>query len=266
MKKLLIIGGVLLVIIVAVVVIGLSKLGPIIKHAVNTYGPEMTKTEVSVSDVGISIFAGQAKLKNFFLGNPKGFKSPQAMKVGSIYVDVNEKSLTSDTVIVETVEVVRPEITYEKKSRTDNFKTILNSVKSTASKSKSSKKQSGKEGGGKKLVISNFIVKQGKVNLAVSMVPGSNITASASLPDIHLKDVGKKGGGATPEQVFKEVFAVLYKSITSPAVTASLNKELKALTSRMDKSVDEVTKKVAKEVPKQELETVTESVKGLLGK
>jgi hypothetical protein len=258
MKKLFIIGGVLLVIIVAVVVIGLSKLGPIIKHAVNTYGPEITKTEVSVSDVGISIFAGQAKLKNFFLGNPKGFKSPQAMKVGSIYVDVNEKSLTSDTVIVETVEVVRPEITYEKKSRTDNFKTILNNVQSTASKSRTSKKKSAKEGEGKKLVITNFIVKQGKVNLDMSMIPGSNITASASLPDIHLKDVGKKKGGATPEEVFNEVFAVLYKSITSPDVMASLNKELEKLGSRVDITVDEGTKKQA--------DTAAEAVKGLFGK
>lgn len=258
MKKFLIIGAVLVVIIAAVLFVGLSKLGPIIKHAVNTYGPEMTKTEVSVSDVGISIFAGQAKLKNFYLGNPKGFKSPQAMKVGSIYVDVNEKSLTSDTIIVETVEVVRPEITYEKKRGTDNFKTILNNVKSSASKSKTSKKQSGKENEGKKLVISNFIVRQGKVNLDMSTVPGSKVTASASLPDIHLKDVGKKKGGATTEEVFNEVFAVLYKSIISPDVTAALSKELEKLGPGVTVTVDEGTKKQAG--------TATEAVKGLFGK
>ena len=258
MKKLLIIGGVLLVIIVAVLVIGLSKLGPIIKHAVNTYGPEITRTEVSVSDVGISIFSGQAKLKNFFLGNPKGFKSPQAMKVGSIYVDVNEKSLTSDTIIVETVEVVRPEITYEKKHGSDNFKSILNNVKSTATKSKTSKKKSAKEEERIKLVINNFIVRQGKVNLDMSMVPGSNIAASASLPDIHLKDVGKEKGGATTEEVFNEVFAVLYKSITSPAVTAALSKELEKLGSGVNITVGEGTKKKA--------DKATEAVKGLFGK
>ena len=258
MKELLIIGGILVVIIVAVLVIGLSKLGPIIKHAVNTYGPEITKTEVSVSDVGISIFSGQAKLKNFFLGNPKGFKSPQAMKVGSIYVDVNEKSLTSDTIIVETVEVVRPEITYEKKHGTDNFKSILSNIKSNTSKSKTSKKNSAKEEESKKLVINNFIVRQGKVNLDMSMVPGSNIAASASLPDIHLKDVGKEKGGATTEEVFNEVFAALYKSITSPAVTAALSKKLEKLGSGVNITVDEGTKKQA--------DKATEAVKGLFGK
>ncbi|NIQ89369.1 MAG: hypothetical protein GWN93_10010, partial [Deltaproteobacteria bacterium] len=123
MKKWLYIGGVLVVIVVAVLVIGLSKLGPIIKTAVNTYGPKMTKTEVRVEDVGISLFAGQAKLQDFYLGNPKGFKSPQAMSVKAIYVDVDEKSITGNPIIINRIEVVAPDINYEKMSRTDNFKT-----------------------------------------------------------------------------------------------------------------------------------------------
>ena len=101
MKKLLLIGGVVVIIIVVLVVLGISKLGPIIKTAVNTYGPKITKTEVSLSDVGISIFTGETKLKGFRLGNPKGFKTPNAVSVGSIYVDVDEKSLTGDTIIID---------------------------------------------------------------------------------------------------------------------------------------------------------------------
>ena len=48
MKKLLLIGGVIIVIIIVALVIGVSKLGPIIKNAVNTYGPKLTKTDVSL--------------------------------------------------------------------------------------------------------------------------------------------------------------------------------------------------------------------------
>lgn len=232
MKKWLYIVGGLLVIVVAVVIFGLSKLGPIIKNAVNTYGPKITKTDVRLDDVGISILSGEAKLKNLYLGNPKGFKSPQAMRVKSVYVDVDEKSITGDTIIIDKVEVVGPEITYEKTGRTDNFKTILNNVKSGARASKSSKNQAAKEGEGKKLMIRNFIIKDGEVDLNMSVYGGSSLSASASLPDIHLKDVGKKKGGATPEEVFNIVFAELYKRITSPAVTTELNKQAKALASQ----------------------------------
>jgi uncharacterized protein involved in outer membrane biogenesis len=259
MKKWMYIGGALILIVVAALVIGLSKLGPIIKTAVNTYGPKITKTEVRVKDVGISLFAGEAKLKDFYLGNPKGFNSPQAMSVKAIYVDVDEKSITGNPIIIDRIEVVAPEINYEKVRRTDNFKTILNNVKKSArtSKSSTSKEKSSKDGAGKKFVIKNFIVRDGNVNMAMSAQGGPSLSASASLPDIHLKNVGEKSGGATAEEVFNTVFAALYEKIASPAVTATLNKELKTLVSRVPIE-DEATKKTVEN-------TVNETVKGLFG-
>jgi uncharacterized protein involved in outer membrane biogenesis len=259
MKKWMYIGGALILIVVAALVIGLSKLGPIIKTAVNTYGPKITKTEVRVNDVGISLFAGEAKLKDFYLGNPKGFNSPQAMSVKAVYVDVDEKSITGNPIIIDRIEVVAPEINYEKVRTTDNFKTILNNVKESArtSGSSTSKEKSSKDGAEKKLVIKNFIVRDGKVKMDMSVQAGSSLSASASLPDIHLKNVGEKSGGATAAEVFDIVFAELYHKIVSPAVTATLNKELKTLVSRVPIEDEETKKTVEK--------TVNETVKGLFG-
>ena len=71
MKKWIFIGfGAIVVIIIAVLLVGVWKLGPIIKTAVNTYGPQFTKTEVRLNDVGISILSAEVKLKDFLLGNP----------------------------------------------------------------------------------------------------------------------------------------------------------------------------------------------------
>jgi uncharacterized protein involved in outer membrane biogenesis len=256
MKKWILIGfSALVVIIVIVVVAGLSNLGPIIKNVVNTYGPRMTKTEMRLGDVAISIFSGQAKLKDFYLGNPKGFKSFYAMKVGSMYVDVDEGSLTSDTIIINKIEVVRPEITYEKMGGTDNFKTILNNVKSSTGRDKPSKKQSDKENGGKKILIRDFIIREGKVNLFIPQLIGKSI--GVSLPDIHLKDVGNVKGGASASEAFGEVFAELYKTITSPAVIDTLNQGVKTL----GMGIETVGKDA-----KKGLETATSKVKGLFGK
>ena len=255
MKKWIIISGVVIVIILILLVAGLSKLGPMIKKAVNTYGPGITKTEVHLGNVGLSLFSGEAKLEDFYLGNPKGFNSPKAMDVGSIYVDVDEGSLTADTIIINKIEVVRPEITYEKKSGTDNFKIILNNIKRSTGLDKPSQKHSEKEEGGKKILIRNFIVRDGKVNLTMSMLAGKSV--GASLPDIHLKDVGKEEGGASPAEVFREVFAELYETINSPAVTDTLNQGVKAL----GLGVEEVG-----ESAKKRLESVTDEIKGLFGK
>jgi uncharacterized protein involved in outer membrane biogenesis len=255
MKKWLLIGGAFIVIIIIVLVIGISNLGPMIKKAVNTYGPEMTKTEVRLGDVDISIFSAEAKLKDFYLGNPKGFKTPDAMKVGSIYVDVDEGSVTEETIIIKKIEVVAPEITYEKARGTDNFKTIVKNIKEAVDRGEPSKKRAEKESEGKRILIRDFTVRDGKVNLATSMLGEKSI--SAPLPDIHLKNVGKKEGGVSPAKAFEEVFAALYGKITSPAVTDTLNQGLKALGS----GVEKVSKGA-----KRELEEATDKVKGLFGK
>lgn len=254
MKKWIIAGGIIVVLVIVLLIVGVSNLGPMIKSGVNNYGPDITKTEVRLGDVDVSIFSGEAKLKDFYLGNPKGFKSSQAIRVGSIHVDVDEKSLTGDTIIIDRIEVTGPDITYEKTGTTDNFKAILDNVKRTVGKG--GKKQSpGEKDGGKKILIRNFIVKNGKVNLTMSALGGKTI--SASLPDIHLKDVGQKSGGSSPAEAFKEIFTAMYEKITSPGVTDIFNRGLKDLG---------VGVEAVAENAKKSLDEVTDKFKGLLGK
>jgi hypothetical protein len=268
MKKWIFIGcGIVIVVIIVAVVVGLSNLGPIIKTAVNTYGPGITKTEVRLGDVGISIFSGEAKLKDLFLGNPQGFTTPQAMKVGLIHVDVDEKSIAGDTIVIDRVAVIGPEISYEKKRGTDNFQTILNNVQKSAGTGKTSKQTAaGKEGEGKKIVIKDFVVKGGKVTLALSVLGNRSVTAP--LPDIHLKNIGEKKGGASPAEASKEILAALYGKITSPDVTSVFTKELKALNISPD-ALGGAAKKQLESLGKDSTKgvgAVTDKLKGLLGK
>ena len=244
---------------------GLSNLGPIIKTAVNTYGPKITKTELHVADVGISLLSAEAKIKSFFLGNPKGFKSPSAMQVGSVFVNVDEKSLTGDTIIIERVEVKKPEINYEKRGKTDNFNAILNNVKQSAASDQKKSTDSGKdEGGGKKIIINDFVVTQGRVNLMMSVMGLGDKEIGVDLPDIHLKDIGKKKGGASAAEVSKEIFAALYAKITSPAVTDALNKQLKSLGASLD-SIGKKSLKQVEEKTGKSIEDASKKVKSLLG-
>lgn len=267
MKKWLYVSGAIVIAVVVLLVVGVSNMGPIVKTAVNTYGPDITKTAVQLEDVSVSIFSGEAKLQGFVLGNPKGFKGPSAISVGSIFVNVDEGSLTGDTLIVDKIEVLRPEIRYEKIRGTDNFQTILNNVNQAVGAGGSSQETLGVKGDGKKLLIRDFIVKDGKVDLTMSVIGEQKITAS--LPDIHLKNVGQKGGGAPPAEVFNQVFAALYQEITSPQVTAALNQQLKALGTNVELLLGADAKKkldTAGQEALKELEGVTDKMKDLFGK
>jgi len=269
MKKWLIIGASAAIIVAVVIVLGLSNLGPIIKTAVNTKGPDMTRTQVALSDVEVGLFSAEATLKGLLLGNPKGFTSPQAMKVDTIHVNLDETSLTSDTIVIDSIEVVRPDITYERRGGTDNFQTILANVRQSIGSKASpeepestSGRGSAPEDKGKKLLIRNFIVKDGKVNLAMAFLGGKPI--GASLPDIHLKDIGKEEGGASAAEALKQVLAALYKEITSPSVTKVFSNGLKEVGSSLG-SIGSEAKKAGKDAVK-DLGDVGEKLKGLFGK
>lgn len=271
MKKWIFIGlGAIVVLLIVVVVVGISKLGPIVKMAVNTYGPKITNTELHVDDVGISLFSAEAQLKKFFLGNPKGFKSPSAMKVGSVYVNVDKGTITKDTIVIKKIEVVGPEITYEKRGNTDNFKALISNVQKNVPKGESAKKEPAKEGSGKQLIINDFILKKGKVNLSIEMPGGvlGDQAISADLPEIHLKDLGKKKGGSSPAEIAKEIFAALYGKIQSPMVMGALNDQLKKLGGAGIEEIGKAAKGAASiaEGATKEAGSVTDKVKGLFEK
>ncbi len=264
MKKLVLIGCALVVVVAAVVFFGLSNLGPIIKKAVNTYGPEITQTQVQLGDAGVSLFSGEVKLKHFLLGNPKGFKSPQAMKVGSIYVNVDEKSLTGNPIVIDKIEVVAPEITYERSGRDDNFNALLRNVKkrSAAEPPGGKAQKAAKEsdaGGGKKLLIRSMVIKDGRINLTAKVLAGQTVTAE--LPFIELKDVGGKKEGVSPAQAMNLILAALHKQLQSPDVTAALGKGLEEL----GVTVKGISVKGLDEKSKQQVESLKGKVKGLLG-
>lgn len=269
MKKWVFIGaGAIVVLIVIVLVVGAGNLGPMIQKAVNTYGPEITQTEVSLGDVDVSLLSAEAKLRDVFLGNPKGFTTPGAMRIGSILVNVDEKSISGDTIVIDRIEVVAPDITYEKIRNTDNFNAILNNVKKAVGADNATGKSSekGKTNAGKKLLIKDFIVRDGKVNLFMSMLGGKSL--SADLPDIHLTDIGGKRGGATPAQAVKEIFAALHAQITSPAVTDVLNDGLKGLTAGTRAAAEKARKqlKAVGEDAKGGVKAATDKLKGLFNK
>ncbi|MBN1627431.1 MAG: hypothetical protein JW944_12990 [Deltaproteobacteria bacterium] len=105
------------------------------------------------------------------------------------------------------------------------------------------------------MIISNFIVRDGKVTLVMPLLGGKTITAP--LPDIHLKDIGKEKGGASPGEAVKTALNALYQKITSPAVTDVFNKGLESL----GKTLDSVG-----ESAKEGMKSVTDKFKGLLNK
>ena len=77
MKKIIIrIFAVLILLVVVALVVVFFSLNSIVKKAVETIGPKMTRVEVKLGAADISPFSGSGKLSKLFVGNPDGYKTP----------------------------------------------------------------------------------------------------------------------------------------------------------------------------------------------
>ena len=74
---------------------------------------------------------------------------------------------------------------------------------------------------GPKVVISDFYIKGGKVNVSASLFKGKTMTTP--LPDIHLTDIGKDSGGATPAEVVDQIITAITKSSSGAASSLDLS-------------------------------------------
>ncbi len=266
MKKLWVFIVTVVVLAAVVVIFGLSNLGPLIKKAVNTQGPRITGAELSLGDVDVSLLSGQVTLQKFLLGNPLGFNSPHAVAVKSIYVDVDEKSLTGETIIIERIEVVGPDIYYEKGAGSDNFKALQRNISQSAGGGSSTAPADSGESS-KKLLIRELVIRGGMVHLAVKGLAGQDI--SAVLPDIQLKNIGQRQSGVSPAEAAQEIFAALYGSISSPDVSGVLSKGLQDLQGGVEQAGQQAVDQAADQAAEQaagEVEAARGKLKGLFDK
>ncbi len=195
-KILLIIGiGLLVLIVVAVIVVGLF-LGKIVKAGMNTVGPKITQTTLTVDAVDVSMLTGSAKVKNLVIGNPEGYKAPNAISVGLAAVSVSPMSVLSDKIVVKSVRVESPEITFEGNPfGANNLKKIQDNVNAAAASLQSplSTNQPAKTAApakpGKKLEVDEFLITGAKIHFGTG--------PTLPLPDIHLTDLGKGPEGIT---------------------------------------------------------------------
>ncbi len=218
-RGLLIGGGIVVVVVVAVVAYVVLNINPIIKDSVETYGSEITKVAVNLNEVDISPWSGKGKLAGLTVGNPKGYGTDSAFKLGVVSVDLDIESVTEDTVIIHEIVIVRPQVTYEFGPGGSNIDVIRKNVEIFLGGGGQPSGAAKSEQGGTKIIIENLIIRDGKVSVSAALLKGKKL--SVPLPPIHLKDIGKDKGGASPGEVVEKIMAAVTDGATK--AVGSLN-------------------------------------------
>lgn len=230
MKKGLMIGiGGVAVVIVAVVIFFISSIDSIIKQVVEDVGSKTTKTQVTLNEASVSLSDGRAALRGLMVGNPSGFKTDNAFQLGEISVTIDAANSNDKQVVIKEVAINAPQVTYELGSNGSNIDAIQKNVENAAGGGGSSSSSSSE---GPKLIIDNLYVRDGKIRVSAPMMGGK--TMDASLPTLHLKDIGRDSGGASPAEVAEQVIAKLTGSVGN--VVSGL--DLSAITGMADKATE----------------------------
>ncbi len=234
-RGLLIGGGIVVVVVVGVIAFVALNINPIVKDSVETYGSEITKVAVSLNEVDISPWSGKGKLAGLTVGNPKGYGTDSAFKLGVVSVDLDVGSVTEDTVIIHEIVIVGPRITYEIGPGGSNIDVIRKNVDSFLGAGQPSGAAKSEQGG-KKIIIENLYIRDGKVSVSAALLKGKKL--SVKLPSIHLKDIGKDKGGASPGEVVEKIMA----SVTDGATKAVGSLNISGLIEGASGMVKDVTK------------------------
>lgn len=213
-----IIGGIVAVIIILVAVVAgvfYFNLDKIIIAAVEKYGSEVTQTDVVLNEVDLDLTSGKGALSGFSVGNPSGFSEPTAVQFNTVAVNVDIPNTNDKLIHITEIRIEQPAITYEVNETTNNLDAIQKNIDTFM-------KENGMSGGeqkeeasseeGPKLIIDNIYINGGKVTVKATVLLDQKV--EGKLADIHMQDIGKSEGGASPE----EVAALLVNEISGSAM------------------------------------------------
>lgn len=209
MKKILLRIALVLVLLVvlALVAVGLS-LNTAVKKGVETLGPQITKVDIKLAGVNLSLLSGSGSLKGLVIGNPEGYKTPHAISVGSTSVSISPGSVLSDKIVVKSIRIEAPEITFEVGPGGSNLQKIQANLAATmGAGDSSSQPAAGEKKPAKKLQVDEIIITGGKVTLGAALLGGK--VAAASLPEIRLTDLGTGPEGITAADLGKRLLTVI---------------------------------------------------------
>lgn len=201
------------------VYVALHYVDVIVKVALERYGPEVAGVKVKVADVEISPRDGRGSIRGLEIGNPPGFTSARAARLGEIRVVLDPTTLTGKVIRIHEIAIVSPQVTYERGARATNLDVIQSHIEAYM------RKASGEEGGAAKaprpekrrFLIDRLSIRGGRVLMTNPALRGQGV--SFDLPEVLLRDVGRRQGGVTASEAAALVTGTLQNRIAQKVLT-----------------------------------------------
>ncbi len=202
----------------------------LIRYGVETRLPAMTRTDVTLDDVDFSVLTGKAGLRGLQIGNPEGYKTPYAVKVGEVSVKLQPATLFGEVLVIDEIRVVRADVIYEFGGPGGaNLRKIKQNIDAYTGRGKrdaepatepvppppdkqpvptdepepmAKKKR-------RKVVIKRFVMERCFLRGGISQLKGESV--AVALPDFELTDIGTKEKAVTAKEAASQIAGQIQK-------------------------------------------------------
>lgn len=223
-----------------------ANLDGIVKKVIEDVGTDVTQTSVGVSGVGIKLLDGKAAISGLSVANPPGFSGSNIFTLDKVSVEIDIKSVNSNPIIINEILVRQPQVFYEmNKDRTSNLDVLKKNVASYSASSSSSSSPSdadkeaatGEKGEELKLIIKKLNFEGGHLSAVSALAPDKKI--EADLPAFQMNNLGQSTGGATSDQIAKQIMDRLVKQAVDVAAKAGVDQLTDELKQKGKEALDE---------------------------
>ena len=188
-----------------------ANLDSVVQRAIVHYGGQMTQASVVVDKVRIRGADGVGAIEGLQLGNPRGFTAPYAFKVNEVEVTLDVRTLLDDVVVIRRILIDSPDVIYEQAGNTTNFDALQRNIAKALNSGEAATAPSGKPA--RKLIVEELVIRQANAQAAAPFLVNQRV--NVRLPDIVLKNVGRKEGGVTPARLGQIVATALSQRLAA---------------------------------------------------
>lgn len=238
--------------------------GEIVKKAVETYVPKVTQTSAKLDGMDLSLAKGEVSLNGLSIGNPKGYKSPDAFSVKQVKVVFRPTTLLHDKIIIDQVLIdgthVSAEATYKDGQVTSNLTTLKSNVDAflnSGSKETAPKKEENVVSKSTQTNTKTVVIKDLQVNNSSLTLGFLEQTTEIQLPNIQQKNIGEKD----KKQTIKDVVVYIFDLISVESIKAASKGVEDLLKQSAQQAIDGVNKVV--DEAKKTSDGLINAVKGI---
>jgi len=224
---------ILLLVALAASVYWLSEnLERMVARTIEDVGSELTGTRVSVSSVSLDLSEGRGSVSGLRVGNPRGFSSDDAFRLGNISVEIDPASVTGSPISIREVRIAAPEVLFEVN---EIGKANVNELRRALAEPGGSGEGEGgaPDEAGPRIAIGRLVFEAGRIRSDTTVLGGER--REVALPSLTMRRLGGSRG-ATPDELGRKIAAAFATRVVE---TVARNRLLEEIEETVDEALGE---------------------------